>query len=409
MLGVGKLKEQYTIGFGKAAMTFSDTLPMGNYTRAATPLQVRCITIVGPTKMLLLSLEMTSLPNQAVAKLRKIAAQEADIGFQNIWITVTHSFSSPHLPQESSVDTHRYTVLWDKMVTAVTEAIRQAMTNQQAFTMGRSKISCPLNVYRNVQTPDGWWLGANFAGYSNHDLRVLTFKQASGHLGLIYNYDIQSSVFDHLTDDDGQLWIDDDLVGHGSANFEDRHPGSVAIFIPGAAGDQRPLLMGDNTKSFAENQYLCRKQADVLDTCIEQAQQMINKWVPLQLLARYRQECRVAQKAEVVNTFEIKPTRKFVFEATGQRLSVGIDAWQFNQWLLVGTQPELNSEFGDACRYLLPDKSAMIGTMVNGALKYLPDSRDFQRITYQAMNSFIGQGADKDFQAAIQQLCRRNE
>jgi hypothetical protein len=46
----------------------------------------------------------------------------------------------------------------------------------------------------------------------------------------------------------------------------------------------------------------------------------------------------------------------------------------------------------------------MIVTLVNGALKYLPQKRDFERITYTAMNTTLGYGSEEGFIQAVSEL-----
>jgi hypothetical protein len=43
----------------------------------------------------------------------------------------------------------------------------------------------------------------------------------------------------------------------------------------------------------------------------------------------------------------------------------------------------------------------MVGTMVNGIDKYLPERSAYDRITYEAMNSAYGQGAAEQLTSCI--------
>ncbi|TLF38847.1 hypothetical protein FEI15_09270 [Lacticaseibacillus zeae] len=392
------MSARYTIGFAKEQFRISPhDFPLENYVDFNSPLYVRCFVLKGDPSLSLLSVEMTSLPTWAIKRLQKTVSSITEIPVKNIWISVTHSFSSPHLPNDEKRDPHRYHVIWEALKKSVQAAVVQANRAQQSFTLGRGVIQCPVNVNRNVQTRQGWWLGRNFDEYSNHEVRVFAFKLANGQMSLLFNYDLQSSVFDHLSDQSGMMHIDHDLVGEAAAMFEAKRPGSIGIFLPGAAGDQRPLLIGSRGTTRDQNQWLCTQQAKILKECLEQVVQNIQNWQQLYQVSSFQSDFKVPQKTTKVETFKLKPKSKAHFTNLDRSLSISLNGWHFNDWTILGTQPELNSAFGEKCRKQLHDDHAMLATLINGAIKYLPEQKDFDRITYQAQNAFIGIGADQIF------------
>nr|WP_239650402.1 hypothetical protein [Oenococcus oeni] len=64
---------------------------------------------------------------------------------------------------------------------------------------------------------------------------------------------------------------------------------------------------------------------------------------------------------------------------------------------MIGTMPELNSSFGQKLREKFNNQNTFVCTLVNGAMKYLPEDVDFIRRTYTAMNTRLGQGSDRLF------------
>lgn len=399
------LMADYQIGFGKSALPLSETdLPLGEFDAIDTPLITRCIWLKGPASGAIISFELTSLRPEAVESLKKQAARKLNCPLSQVWITVTHSFSSPHLPSVASKDPHRDQVMKQALTRSLNEAISLAQQDLQAFELSQQTITCPLNVNRNVKTAAGWWLGANFAGYSNHDLRLLAFKQVNGHVGMLINYDLQSSVLDHLQNSAGTRTIDHDLVGRASALIESKHPGWLAMFITGAAGDQMPLWQGKAGQSYTKSVALCESQAEVLYSCVLQGLSKADHWQKLNHFLTQIVSFQVPQQVRQMGTFELKPTHHFDFVNNGKMIDLTLNVWHFNDVLFVATQPELNSEFADKCRLILKSPQAMIATLVNGAAKYLPTAGDYERCTYQAMNADIGFGGETAFMQAIKKI-----
>lgn len=261
------------VGFGKAVIDFKTSdLPIREFTQKLDDLHSRVMLISGPQPIALVSFELTSLPNQNVITLFKHqVATLLDLPQANVWITVTHTFAAPHLPSNPQTDeAHQiYDFILAKLVTSLTASCQAAKQDLQVVKFGTATIACPLNVNRNILTPAGWWLGRNFNGYSNHQLRVWGFQKANGKINLLANYDLQPSVLDHLTDDAGNRMISSDLVGFGITQYEANQ--QVAIFLPGAAGDQRPLFVGDNDEPFAVAKSLMRRQGTVLAEGLQHA------------------------------------------------------------------------------------------------------------------------------------------
>mgnify|MGYP004700426617 CR=1 FL=1 len=398
---------EYQIGFGKAAMPLRETdLPLGEFDQIDTPLMTRCIWLKGPQSVTIISFELTALRPETVERLKDQVAQALNCSREQVWITVTHSFSSPHIPSVASKDPHRNQVMQQALTQSLNEALVLAQQDLQTFEFTQQTMTCPLNVNRNVETEAGWWLGANFNGYSNHDLRLLVFKQANGHVGLVINYDLQASVLDHLQNAAGTRTIDHDLVGRASALIEAAHPGWLALFITGAAGDQMPLWQGKTDQAYVQNVALCQSQAEVLQTCVLQglATADADDWRELTHFSTQEVVFQVPQQVRQMGTFELKPTHHFDFVNNGKTIALTLSAWRFNEVLLLATQPELNSQFADKCRQVLQTPHALIATLVNGAAKYLPTTADYQNCTYQAMNADIGVGGEAAFMQAIKKI-----
>ncbi|MCT3282589.1 hypothetical protein C6Y11_16675 [Lactiplantibacillus pentosus] len=396
----------FKVGFGKSTIRFSrDELPIREFATKLDDLHCRVMLISGINNWALVSFELTSLRPAAIKHYQKLAAKLLAIDCREVWVTVTHTFAAPHLPSSTdSIDRKSAYQLIDKKLTeSLIAACHQAYEDIQVVKIGQINVNCPLNINRNVLTDQGWWLGRNFEGYSNHQMRVLAFQKADKTTNLLVNYDIQQSVLDHLTDDYGERMISSDLMGNGIQTYEKTN--GVAIFIPGCAGDQRPLFSGRNDQPFTVTKTLLANQADVITERLQWAVQNVHDWQPLRQLFSCQLSIEVPTQVQQQSTFEIKPTRAYNFKATGKTTTLHLWASQLNRYKIVGTEPELNSVFGDRCRRALSgDTATMIATLVNGAAKYLPEQIDFDRITYQSMNTQLGLTTDQRMLDACVQL-----
>lgn len=396
----------FKVGCGKAMIQFSASeLPIREFKSKLDDLYCRVMLIRGKNSWALISFDLTSLRAAAIKRYQELAARLLAIDSNQIWVTVTHTFAAPHLPSttDSMARKSAYRLIDEKLKESLMLACRQAHEDLQAVQFGQVNINCPLNVNRNVLTKQGWWLGRNLEGYSNHQLRVLAFRKADKTTNLLVNYDIQQSVLDHVTDDHGEQMISSDLMGNGIKAYEGND--RVAIFIPGCAGDQRPLFTGKANQPFAVNKALLANQATIVTEKLEWAVQNVHDWQSLRQLRSSQLPVIVPTQVQQRSTFEIKPTKTYDFQSTKQTTTLHLWALRLNQYEIVGTEPELNSSFGDSCRQALAgNTNTMIATLVNGAAKYLPEQIDFERITYQSMNTQLGLTADQCMLEACVQL-----
>lgn len=393
-------------GFGKAVIAFEPTdFPIREFTAKLDDLFVRTILIQSEDKFALVSFDLTSLRPQAIEQLKAMVAAQTGIPITNIWMTVTHTFSAPHLPSKTDTVEQKqaYDTLWNKLTVSLQASCEAAQTDCQPVEIASTMVDCPLNVNRNVETAAGWWLGRDLTGYADHRLRVLAFKKANGALNLLINYDIQQSVLDHIADDRGERLISSDMIGNAIKSYEDSK--QVAIFLPGAAGDQRPLFKGSNDEPWLVAKAKMTSQAQVVAEGLQRATKQLTNWQPLTRVHCCEQPFNAPTQVQQLTTFELQPTHHFVSIPTGKTIPLSVMGLVLNRQVIMGTQPELNSQFADKCRVALHvDDTAMVVTLVNGAAKYLPEAQDFQKMTYQAMNTPLALGTDQLLLSVCQQL-----
>nr|WP_217933826.1 hypothetical protein [Enterocloster clostridioformis] len=394
------------VGAGKAEIRFSpEDFPLKAFTGIHDEIYARVLLLGEENPVALVSIELTSLPAEAVRRFQRVCAEAVGLKENAVFVSVTHTFSAPHIPPhiKSEQEQRLSDLLYHRISTAIRCAAETAAASFAQAQVSYCETSCCLNVNRNVPTEKGYWLGRDEAAYSNHTVRTLKFSRGGSVFAWLINYDIQASVMDKSESAAGGRLISGDLAGAASRTLE-RTGAEAAVFLPGCAGDQSPVVQAvwtDGTDlhesgfALAERlgQYLAERveAADASDTGESSGFFVL------------RETANLPEQEMKYPTKELCPHKQFAFDLTGGHIPVQIVAVRLGPAGLLLTAPELNSGFGGKLRQLL-GKKLLIGTLVNGAVKYLPEAEDFERITYQAMNTTLGPGSAKAFLEAVSRL-----
>lgn len=393
-------------GFGKANLGLTkEDVPIRNFEAIFTDLNTR-VALFGnenEIKFVIASIPLTSITNRDINIFKNKIKRIVGIKTDKIWISALHTFSAPHLKHviDTVEDNETYNRYLNQILCSLESALKRASIDYQLVRIGYRTSTCNLNINRNVKTKKGYWLGRNFHGYSDHQVRIVCFIKKDDTYNLIFNYDIQPSVMDHIMNDENKKVITGDLLDIGATKVEEDQK-NIVIPLIGCAGDQSPIFKGKKKYSFIQNTTLLFEEAEILAQSIEQSKlSFINNEVCLEnFIIPIDLPCQVRQKG----TFEITPTTKYKFETSKKIAIAHLYGLSFGKILLLGTEPELNSKFGRKCRQKLKASNVLITTLINGAMKYLPEKDDFENITYQSMNTSIGKTADSKTINAIKKV-----
>lgn len=392
-------------GAGKARINLDGVLPFDGFDVELDSLWVRAVLVEAGNRSCIVSVEATSLRTDVVEPLRALVAREASCAPGLVWVTVTHTFSSPHVrtPEHLASDSEREknALLRARIEEATRAAVRQALEtlSEAKLLVGNGATAC--NVNRDVETPAGWWLGHNPQGYSDKRLQSICLRRmgAEEPIALLFTVDVQSSVLDKAHDAQGNKVVSGDLAGRASTAAEKNFPGCVALFLTGAAADQAPVRQAVATRVDAAGNV---KQRDLGNG--QELLDMLGEWFAAELLDTLTHiapvpcdtvsgdVCKVRLPGQQRGDFHsLRPQRTYTYAPAGDE-EVQLNILRWGDVVLVGTEPELSSSFGTQVRALAPH--VVLATLVNGAKKYLPSSDAYDRVTYEAMNSGFGRGAD---------------
>lgn len=401
-------------GVGKAQIKLrTQDFPIKEFVCQHDPLYIRALFLQAKTEFLLLSLELTSLTESMVYDLKASVYEEFNIPIENIWITVTHTFSAPHLDKS-------YPIFIKKVKEAVQLSVSRALERVTKLAISTDSVTTSLNCSRNIETPFGWWLGRNDLEYSNHDIRILKiYEIKTDHLlCVLFNGDLPPSVMADSYLEQGGKAVSSDLIGYTCRKLEETVT-QTAIFILGAAGDQRPLEKSCEDIVSEE----CLKRNDLHeagfklvetqgDRLYEEICSSLVKpnpiFLPIKAISIYEKKVFLEEKVMPIPTKELKPTKHFDFSKTGRQQELTIAGVSLGSIVLLGIKPEVNSLFGEKLRELVNVQTVFIASMVNGAIKYLPEEKDFERVTYTAMNTQLGRGSSKQFLEEVRRFLKES-
>lgn len=402
-------------GAGRAEVQIDPAwLPMERFGAVHDAPQARALLLkAAGGAFLLLSVELTSLMGKDLEEFRTAAAEAAQVPASQVWVSVTHTFAVPHFlggprlataSEAEKAQSGAYKQAFLAAVRAAAAGAAGALTPAR-LTVGSGASA--VNANRDMETPQGWWIGVNPNGLCARALDVLRVDSALGApIAAVYHYGMQSSVLDNVYDADGTRLITADLVGETSRLLEAER-GGVAIFLPGPSGDQCPRERARYDRVTADGKIETvdlgqEKGFEIIarlgrELAEDAAKALDRAAIPLDAetitVEQHRFDCpkQVKQfEGFPVPTIGYMPVPDGVLETSVEVLRIG------TQFAAVGVLPELNCITGQTIRHESPVPVTWVAQMVNGGQKYMVDAASFDRGTYGAMNGFVNRGAAEE-------------
>jgi len=380
--------------------------PMEQLREIHDPLHIRLLYLeCDGKKQVFVSLELTSVREYEIDRLRLLLSEILKAEEERIWICVTHTFSAPHTRSVNALRDGTVRVKNEQLCGLIEEAVK-ASAAEALEKLEPAVIFCAngrslVNINRDIETPAGWWTGKNAAGYSDRHLPVLCVESEDQKTrAVLYSHDMQSS---QMKESDS---VSADVAGAASSYIEHELPGCVALFCLGAAGDQ---TTGESLGSEAESMQAMAKETTRLGECLGgDVINALREKRPVEVTSFQRGECciRCGRQKRPEKLHELKPVRAYEFEEDGS-IETPVCIFTMGDIAIVGVQPELSSVTGNRIRTGSPYACTMALTMVNGGAKYMPDAQAYDRITYEAMNSSFVRGSAEKLEARTAELLNR--
>jgi len=400
------------VGSGKCELIFPEGFfPTEGFTVQVHPLFVRALVLGAAKPVVLVSIEMTSLPDDEAERLRGIAASSAATRSENVWITVTHTFSAPHLMPDALLDgagLARKKQLRALLDDAVHASVLQAKRATDDVEVLFSQRESGLPASRDIELEDGWWVGCNGDGPANRALTVLQFGRTRPRAILIH-MNMQPSVLDGTGAKDGKC-VSGDIAGLASAYFERRYPDSVCLCMIGAAGDQAPVQkakglnkhddgsiedvdLGAGGVALAERLSV-QLMSEARDMLLEPGEVIGDE------LGLIHGSVTVPMKKMNRDLHSLRPSRQCEWEPDGEG-EQAFSLLRLGDLVICGVKPELTYETDAAIKAASPFPHTLVSTLVNGSAKYMAARSVYDKCMYEAINSPFMPGAAETLAEAI--------
>jgi len=406
------------VGAGRAEVIFPPKLfPLDGFVGQHDPLAVRVLVLDdGAVRLGIVVVDITSLSADVVTAIKAVLLDVAAVSPGNGLVCASHTFSAPHVFPSGhtppNTDARANAATLQAFLAATREASARAVAAMQPGRIGFGLGTSPVNVNRDVETPHGWWLGANPAGYADHALGVVRIDGLDGRpLAVLMNFAVQSSIMDGSQLATGGKLISADLAGAAARHVEGHYGhDAVAFFLVGAAGDQAPAVQAnrhtvapDGTAGRVDIHeqgfdWVARLGGQLGGEAVRVADAIRTDGMPS--LGIRRETATTAALVFSPHNAPTGPVTAFAY-TPGPKIALPVALMRIGDIAIVGVQPELAASLGSRIKTASPYAHTLVATMVDGGAKYMPDAQSYDRFTYEARNSPFARGAGEDAASAI--------
>lgn len=377
---------------------------------------VRAVVLDCGIRMALVSLEVVLLDRDLSEQIRCTVAELTGIEKEHIWISDTHTVSTPHFfifPHNTPEENELAALMRANIHDAASKAVSIAYSTIQDASLGFGCGTCRANVNRVIETKDGWWLGSGEEWTADHSVPVIRIDGSDQKpIVILYNYNCELAVMDKSVMSDGGRHVTADLAGAASRFIETEYNDEiVALFLPGVSSDQGPAYRAVRTVRGRNGSY---RTVDIKE----------HGWILLELEGERLGEQALLAAEQAVCTFPSRPisleNRTFWFR--GQKLkglpnpNLGpVKEWPFTPdkdrtrsvevmrlddivliavgSLGIDTVHELQARSPFAKTIVLSGVAGGAKRLPTDGAKYMAEQHMYDKVTFQARNSEFAAGS----------------
>lgn len=430
------MTEKHILRAGAATVQIiiDDTiLPIDGFTWVRNPLHVRAIIMESDIRCAIVSVEITTLPEDTVENMIRKTCELAGVSREHVWLTLSHCFGGPHIwpaPKPGQVekprpgrkprtedDIARCARLEQAYYAALEQAVAAAAANMRDAVAAAGCGQCAINVSRNLNTRDGWWLGGNSEEPCDHTLTVLRLDGLDGTpIALIFNYGVRACVMMKSKAPDGGSIITSELTGVAGKMLENEiGDGFTALFLCGAAADQEPQLKTEWNETDKDGALRTVNMGEIGGAMLDAqaarlASDTLKVWrrtTGLQNIEHISMgSCQYtcATKKMTKSGAELTLSEKVSFEPDSE-MTLTAYAMRLGVINLIGIQPEIDGSTAVKLAASVPGEITATAIQVNGSGKCMPEKASYDALKYQCINSpFMPGSAETMCEAATNLL-----
>ena len=363
--------------------------------------------------------------HETVRALREPLLREHGLADHQLWLSVTHSHSVPHIDAafESKPGGNKIPAFREKLQAALADSVRSALANLAPATLTVGVGQSRLARRRDFLEPDSGRILCGPRPYEIADSTLLVGRISGpdGKVrGTLVNYACHPVSLGA-----GNTTVSPDYVGSLRAIVED-NTHAPCVFVHGASGDQTPrdsyssdpqvadrngasvahsvlavlhgMLPPGERLEFARTQQsgaalaIFENRPYTVDTAIASAR------VELELPARdwpsvAEIEARIVAAADAPERVRMERLKAYVHNLSA--LNNGFPVWaiRLGEIFLIGTPAEAFTDLQIALRARFPDAAVVVANDVNGSFNYLPPAAYYGNGAYEQESADFGPGS----------------
>ncbi len=367
-------------------------------------------------QIVFIEVDIVSFPDKDYLSIRESISAETGIPVENIQLGCVHNHAAPY-PDEKNNDSDWYKNLKKSLITTVKDAIadlepvkiggetgkstiginrRKRMSDTLSYlTFDENNRSQSYGKYKTdkpvlIRKMDGVYrLGANPKGPIDSEVGIMRIDNLSGQpKAVLVNYAC------HGTSLGGKNYkISPEWNGHMLEYIEEKIPGVMGIFVPGAAGDINPRFVGglegyeDDLENTANLGYEIGKE-------VVRVFQSIHTDIPL------NSEIKLVHKDIVCP----KRYREVVKDFMNTTIAVPVTAIKIDEFTWVTFPVELFHEIGLSIKSSTHARYPFLVGYCNGSMGYLITQQAYSEGGYEPWSTQFAPVAEKIFVSGIEEL-----
>ncbi len=420
------------VGAGNAQIVFQKELfPLEGFCGIHDLPKVSVLVIEDVQKVAIVSAEIVMLWDDFIARCKETVAKITDTPMEHVWIHVTHAITTPHAPggpmiglggqvTEQKSDSPKTELLEKRTCyeNAIMEALQEAAVSASILKEANLFVGtgcCDLIRGRDIETPEGWWIGINGAGASNETMTVLSFRDTNSDLiAALISYGMKPCVIDNSEMDQGRRLVSADAPGLCCRELE-HVLGATILYCTAAAGDRVPLQTAwyDQVGSDGRPQTVDLGVEKGIAFAQELGWQMAEMVMKIIGEAKPEKVQGVSHQAgqfewETKERTPMQPYQELEFKKDGRK-EVPVEVISFGNVALVAGKPEMNTITEKQLQERSNYPYTLYISMVNGGMKYMPDQESYSRISWEAQASMFMPGAAEAFVDTAIKLMEENK
>lgn len=419
-------------GAGNAVIEFSkELLPVEGFCGIHDLPKISVLVLEGEMRVAIVSVEVVMLWDEFLGICRKTVAEITQTPEECVWIHVTHAITTPHAPggphiglggnevhmrytEEEEILRKKRQIYESAIHSALVKASEQAALLRDAVLyVGTGE--CALIEGRDIETPQGWWIGTKGAGESNETMTVLVWKDMEGNgIGALISYGMKPCVIDNAEMEVGKRLISADAPGLCCRQLEESL-GIPVLYCTAAAGDRIPVKTAwyDQADETGQIKTVDLGVARGIEFAEEIALEMAQKAEQIISEAKEIPAEEISHRSgsflwDTKGRIPMHPYKELTFTKEGQT-EVPVEVITLGEVALAGGKPEINAVTEKELQKKSPYRHTLYVSMVNGGMKYMPDQASYDRISWESLASMLMPGAAEKFvEEAVRLLEQRS-